>query len=98
MFTLLILPQISRLYRPISTAYSDLEEDDDPLAGTQLLPTHTTTKPPGKPNRLADVWDEREEVFDIGEDDDDERFVRTPLPVPGAAHSIPKITVTNSSS
>jgi hypothetical protein len=46
--------------------------------GTQLLPTHhrsATLDRPGKgksANRLGDVWDEREELFGIGESDEDE--------------------------
>lgn len=60
--------------------------DDDEESGTQLLPTYNKhLKPPtvnGKPNSkgkgraragslsLADVWDEREEVFGVGDDSD----------------------------
>jgi hypothetical protein len=46
--------------------------------GTQLLSTHhrsATLDRPGKgksANRLGDVWDEREELFGIGESDDED--------------------------
>lgn len=45
--------------------------------GTQLLPTHhvhnnLAAPAPLQKARLADVWDERDEVFDIGADSDDE--------------------------
>jgi hypothetical protein len=44
--------------------------------GTQLLPTHHVHSnirlPLNKKARLADVWDERDEVFDIGADSDEE--------------------------
>ncbi|KAG6866750.1 hypothetical protein C0991_011409 [Blastosporella zonata] len=88
---------IARLYRPIDTSLSDLEDFDNEI-GTQLLPTHTDAAPAPKNNhykspRLADVWDEREDVFDIGSDEDDT--------IPGPANldhvmargSIPKISV-----
>ncbi|EGO00105.1 hypothetical protein SERLA73DRAFT_180538 [Serpula lacrymans var. lacrymans S7.3] len=60
----------------------DLSEDGSGQ-GTQLLPTHYVTSPIGqgkhsastkgkayKADRLADVWDEREELFGIGDDSD----------------------------
>jgi len=72
--------EISRLYRPLDTeSISDEEEDDE--YGTQLLPTHqepsrntsgNVSKTNAKQPRLADVWDEREELFDIGGDSDEE--------------------------
>ena len=49
---------------------------------TQLLPLHSSTsssgpnapKPKAKstPGRLADVWDEGEDLFDIGEESDED--------------------------
>ncbi|RDB25297.1 Uncharacterized protein C11E3.10 [Hypsizygus marmoreus] len=99
--------EIARLYRPIDTSLSDLEYDDEDDTGTQLLPTHfsiAAVAPKGnghKSTNLADVWDEREEVFDIGEDSDDD----TPTPGPagsGAPQSynngapVPKIMITDS--
>ncbi|KAF7793911.1 hypothetical protein EIP86_005033 [Pleurotus ostreatoroseus] len=93
---------ISQLYRPLGTDPESSDEEDDLEAGTQLLPTHadptnrSPTKPNNKVSRLADVWDEGEELFDIGADSDDETSgpaPRTPAPhLPG-----PKIVVTNSS-
>ncbi|KAF8973068.1 hypothetical protein BDZ97DRAFT_1779181 [Flammula alnicola] len=69
--------EIARLYRPLSDSISDVEEDEEEdFSGTQLLPTYNndinTTKAGGKTSRLADVWDEREELFGIGEESDDE--------------------------
>jgi hypothetical protein len=47
--------------------------------GTQLLPTHhvhnNTRQPLNKKTRLTDVWDERDDVFDIGADSDDDHDV-----------------------
>ncbi|EIN11670.1 hypothetical protein PUNSTDRAFT_62207 [Punctularia strigosozonata HHB-11173 SS5] len=34
--------------------------------------------PPKRQDRLGDVWDEREDIFDIGGDSDEEHEVRTP--------------------
>ncbi|KAG6897524.1 hypothetical protein C0992_000750 [Termitomyces sp. T32_za158] len=76
---------ISRLYRPLETTLSDLSDLEDE-AGTQLLPTHNRKSeraPQGnryKLPRLADVWDEREDVFDLSDDEDDA--------IPGPATSI----------
>ena len=49
------------------------EDEDDGAMGTQVLPTHyihnnLALKKPS----LGDVWDERDEVFDVGADSDDE--------------------------
>jgi hypothetical protein len=97
--------QISRLYRPLSADYISDSEDED---SAQLLPSHyipTTanphrSKPNGatKPthNNFSDVWDEREELFGIGGDSDDEgtggASGEREIPV------TPKITVTNADS
>jgi len=69
--------EIARLYRPLNTSLSDLEEHEDEEAGTQLLPMHidrlSASKGKHHPSpRLADIWDEREEMFDIGEVSDGE--------------------------
>lgn len=99
--------EIHSLYRPLDTQSipSDDEEDDD-TGGTQLLPLHHTplaspTKPttPNRPSipkatRLSDVWDEREELFDIGEESEEEEDTAhgragPPPPPP------PKIVVTH---
>jgi hypothetical protein len=91
-----VLFQIARLYRPLSASASDYSDEEDELSGTQLLPTHNfnTTKP-GKNARLADVWDEREELFGVGPDSDDEneREVGTSGP---PAPQTPRIVVTHS--
>lgn len=92
--------KISRLYRPLNTDYLSSDDEDDFEAGVQLLPTHTTPRAPNhnsksapKASRLADVWDEREELFDIGEESEGEEMSRSgPAPSgPG-----PKIVVTSS--
>jgi hypothetical protein len=59
--------QIARLYRPLSATVSEFEDDDDEDDdyGVQLLPTHSTYQ--HKSKALTDVWDEREELFGIGE-------------------------------
>ncbi|KAI0049946.1 hypothetical protein FA95DRAFT_1514910 [Auriscalpium vulgare] len=58
---------------------SDTEPDSGDLeAGTQLLPVPKPVAPkkgktkarPATSSALANVWDEREEVFDVGEDSD----------------------------
>ena len=57
-----------------------MSEDEDMEAGTQLLPTHVETsaasrdapKASAKTVRFGDVWDEGEELFDIGEESDGE--------------------------
>lgn len=66
----------------MSGSVSDFEEeedDEDESMGTQLLPTHHVHNnlglPLNKKARLADVWDERDEVFDIGVDSDEEHDV-----------------------
>ncbi|KAK7692339.1 hypothetical protein QCA50_003964 [Cerrena zonata] len=89
--------EISRLYRPLDTDYLSSDDEDDLEAGVQLLPTNTalrasnnTSKSVPKATRLADVWDEREELFDIGDESDDEDVAR-----PGPVPSGPKIVVTS---
>ncbi|KAF9050015.1 hypothetical protein BJ165DRAFT_1525308 [Panaeolus papilionaceus] len=73
--------EISRLYRPVTDDPSDYEDDDE-LSSTHLLPTHaddpTQSKKanPKSLSRLTDVWDEREDVFDIGEDSEDDDVER----------------------
>jgi hypothetical protein len=71
--------EIARLYRPLSGSVSDFEEEegDEHEMGTQLLPTYHAHNnlPLNKKARLTDVWDERDDVFDIGADSDDEHDV-----------------------
>ncbi|KAJ6596958.1 hypothetical protein DFH09DRAFT_904362 [Mycena vulgaris] len=102
--------EIARLYQPLdSGSMSDLEDDDDAFAGTQLLPTHHSTvaapKAGHKSTRLTNVWDEREELFGIGADSDDEDAAtprgRGAPPPPSQPNSpngqpVPKIFVTAS--
>lgn len=84
-------PQISRLYRPIRLEDAEelSDEEDDLEAGRQLLPgsaqadtaREPTTAKTSRPSRMADVWDEGEELFDIGgESDDDAETPRRPVP------------------
>jgi hypothetical protein len=63
-------------------AMSDEEEEYDLEAGGSQHPLNITqgrqskashaSKSSAGPIRLGDVWDEREELFDIGDSDDDE--------------------------
>lgn len=95
--------EIGRLYRPLNTSLSELEDYySDEETATQLLPTHTdhvTTAPKGnkyKSQHLADVWDEREEVFDIGAvSDDDEDDDKNPGPGSsnGTTHHVVTLSV-----
>lgn len=74
--------QISRLYRPLDTDYvSDDEEEDDLEAGGVQLQTTLQQQPKSATtnqvletgtNRLGDVWDEREELFGVGGDSDED--------------------------
>ncbi|KAI0690526.1 hypothetical protein BC835DRAFT_1364162 [Cytidiella melzeri] len=72
--------EISRLYQPLNPEDGmSSDEEEDLEAGLQLLPTrpdtshatsaHIKTMPT---SRLADVWDEGEELFDLGGDSEDE--------------------------
>ncbi|KAF8635191.1 hypothetical protein AX17_003967 [Amanita inopinata Kibby_2008] len=95
--------EISRLYRPLDTgSLTDSEDDGD---ATQMLPTFdsrmTNGKRGQKPIRLADVWDEREELFGVGVDSDQEDLE---IGITGShgrqvadsdGRQVPKITVTN---
>ena len=100
--------QINRLYRPLDTeSIPSDDEDDDGTGGTQLLPLHQPNTPvpassksttPNRPfvakaTRLSDIWDEREELFDIGEESDEEDD-RTPHGREGPPPP-PKIVVTD---
>lgn len=94
--------QIARLYRPLDVdPYSD--DEDDPFVGTALLPTHRTNLPQipkpanTKTPRLDDVWDEQEEPFGIGDDEDEDHDSSTVLrPGPPPQTPVPKILITNS--
>ncbi|KAF7294888.1 hypothetical protein MIND_01026700 [Mycena indigotica] len=94
--------EIARLYQPLDGgSLSDFEDDEE--EGLQLLPTHRTTqssaKGPQKSARLENVWDEREELFGVGGDSDDEDVTPTAAPMPSKPthHSgppVPKVYVT----
>ena len=75
----------------MNTDYSDGDEDEE-LSSAFLLPTHSPgTRTPktakGKTVRFADpnTWDEREEVFNIGDDDDDSDLEDDTPPRPGTS-------------
>ncbi|KAF8844305.1 hypothetical protein BDN67DRAFT_765193 [Paxillus ammoniavirescens] len=91
----------------------DYSDDEGGPSGTQLLPLFNSQPTGGsakspflskskvhKADRLGDVWDEREELFEIGDDSDSEETVTsTPLhqghcSQPGPY--VPKITITRS--
>ncbi|KAJ7063364.1 fungal-specific transcription factor domain-containing protein [Mycena amicta] len=89
--------EIARLYQPLdATSLSDFDEDEE----LQLLPTHRPQAPSkGAPKsaRIGDVWDEREELFGIGGDSDDEdnRTISAgPLPSNPHRTTVPKVYVT----
>ncbi|KAF9010575.1 hypothetical protein BDQ17DRAFT_1299080 [Cyathus striatus] len=87
--------EISRLYRPLDTgALSELEDEED-LNDTQLLPTHYHQSGAAKRAiRLMDVWDEREELFGIGDDSDEEDGIGPSNGTRLPKSTGPKITVT----
>ncbi|KAH7916560.1 hypothetical protein BJ138DRAFT_1139333 [Hygrophoropsis aurantiaca] len=86
--------------------------DDEGDQSTQLLPMYhnnNTSSSPSKPTsqvpkgksqkarRLGDVWDEREELFGIGEDsDEDDADTPRPPRIAGQPPLPPKITITRS--
>ena len=81
------------------------DEGDDFEAGTALLPTHvddvpriSPTKATTKTSRIGDVWDVREELFNIGDSDDEEEHAATSgaHTEAGPAPLTPKIVVTSS--
>lgn len=82
---------------------SDIDDYAEEDTGTQLLSTHfdsndTASKGQNhKSTRLADVWDEREGLFDIGCDsDDDEDYRQTSSGLPRHSTNempVPKITI-----
>ncbi|KAF8813849.1 hypothetical protein BYT27DRAFT_7220196 [Phlegmacium glaucopus] len=97
--------EIARLYQPLTGSISDFEEEDedeDLSMGTQLLPTHRghnhlASPMPLKKARLADVWDEQDEVFDIGADSDDEHDATASVSRPQPAQpDPPRIVISHS--
>lgn len=104
--------QISRLYQPLQLD-ADQEEDDIEIDETPLLPSHfqpgasrstgkngTTTRTDAGKVRLDNVWDEGEELFNLGDDsDDDEPRSAKSSTTPHFANEgsvAPKIVVTDS--
>jgi len=93
--------EISRLYRPLDTATPFSDDEDEP--GTQLLPTHKNSTSQGhkhgqKSLQLADPWDEREELFGIGNDSDqeeEEELFHTQSLQTSEGRQAPEIAVTN---
>jgi len=71
--------EISRLYQPL-----DMMDDMSEEEGDDTLPAYYTRQPQAvqspdvERSRLADVWDEREEIFGLR--DEDEEDVSTPQP------------------
>jgi len=87
-----IVAQISRLYRPLSATVSEYEIDEDEDDDVQLLPTHSTYQNKSKV-RLTDIWDEREDLFEIGEAEEEDRHeASTSRPQPQA----PRIVISHS--
>jgi len=93
--------EIARLYTPLAATFSDSDDDVDDDTSTQLLPIHnqnaqshpnksTGRAKPDTATRLANVWDEREELFGLGGDSDEgeDEGPQPPRPPP------PKIYVT----
>ncbi|KAJ8509069.1 hypothetical protein ONZ45_g8733 [Pleurotus djamor] len=79
--------EISRLYRPLESGSDDEESDAESPSGTLLLPMHhrsdsnnasilpassSQRTKQSKSVRFTDVWDEREELFGIGDSDDED--------------------------
>ncbi|KAG2113953.1 uncharacterized protein F5147DRAFT_680734 [Suillus discolor] len=96
--------EIARLYRPLETGdISDAE--DEGTSGTQLLPLYShpsapSRSKPAKVARLHDVWDEREDLFGVGDDSDEEDGAGTPRPQRENSQHVPlappKILITSS--
>ncbi|KAF8444608.1 hypothetical protein L210DRAFT_3620159 [Boletus edulis BED1] len=108
--------EIARLYRPLNTddvldpeGYSD---DEAGPSGTQLLPLFNPQSTASakaslpskamtpKADRLSDIWDEREELFGIGDDSEceDGPAARPPSYANRSPHPgpVPMITITRS--
>ncbi|TDL24247.1 hypothetical protein BD410DRAFT_820404 [Rickenella mellea] len=89
--------EISRLYRPISLDPDDPPESDEDEDAQMLLPLHHGGQPPSPATgnkatkdgrvRLGDVWNDSEELFGIGDSDEEDN---TPKSAAG-----PKIIVTS---
>ncbi|KAG1799752.1 uncharacterized protein HD556DRAFT_1344600 [Suillus plorans] len=96
--------EIARLYRPLET--NDISDaEDEGMSGTQLLPLYShpsapSRSKPAKVARLHDVWDEREDLFGVGDDSDEEDDAGTPRPQRESSQHVslppPKILITSS--
>jgi hypothetical protein len=68
--------EISRLYQPIDTGPEDSssESGEDPPTYLPMynVPQKGKATPMRESSRLGDVWDTREDVFSLGEEDEDE--------------------------
>jgi hypothetical protein len=91
--------EIARLYRPLETddiSDADDASDNEETSGTQLLPLYTHPSAPSKSKpvkvaRLHDVWDEREELFDIGNDSGEDDGAGTPRPLHESFQDVPTL-------
>jgi hypothetical protein len=91
--------EIARLYRPLETddiSDADDASDNEETPGTQLLPLYSHPSAPSKSKpvkvaRLHDVWDEREELFDIGNDSGEEDGAGTPRPLHESFQDVPTL-------
>ncbi|KIY74329.1 hypothetical protein CYLTODRAFT_2605 [Cylindrobasidium torrendii FP15055 ss-10] len=77
--------EIARLYAPLADDVLEDEDEDD--TDTPVLPSYanpsTSNKPISKPARSTNIWDSREELFGIGNDDDDDEPTSSRTPRPG---------------
>ncbi|KAJ7632683.1 hypothetical protein FB45DRAFT_913155 [Roridomyces roridus] len=89
--------EIARLYQPLDVGSMSDSEDEDEASGTQLLPTHNPAPKGGaQKTHLTNVWDAREELFGIGDDEDDEFPTPGPPPSQPATPNVPKIFISAS--
>jgi len=75
--------EIARLYQPINADAEDAISDDEldgltseahvlPLYRPQSKSTDSPTRSSRGPSRMRDVWDDREELFAVGEENEDQ--------------------------
>jgi hypothetical protein len=81
--------EIGRLYQPLGAGPDDVSSDDE---DDYALPTHAPvpqqkaqTSTPRQDLRLKNVWDTREDLFDIGEADEEEEDAPAAQPNPWTA-------------
>ncbi|KAH8828277.1 hypothetical protein DL96DRAFT_1165632 [Flagelloscypha sp. PMI_526] len=95
--------EIRRLYQPLDAESQSDGDDDDAEVGTSLLPMFRTrqqddvhTKPTStRQKQLGNVWNSNEEIFDIGESDDEDDD--TPKPSKPTSVDVPRISLTDNS-